>query len=89
MHGAVADRLIDQAVADWPAGCPDESLEDVIRARLAVRIRATYGSILASFLIAVLVQVIARLIVEWLKSRAGHRDLMEGWSAQARSDIPS
>lgn len=79
LHAGIRDKLIEMAVEEWPDGCPPERLEEVVAARLRVRIRKRYGSVLATFLIAVMVNAIAKWIVEWWFSRQSHRVLMQGW----------
>lgn len=86
LHGNLRDRLIDQIVEDWPIGCPPERLEEVILARLSVRLRERHGSLVALFLVSVLAQVIARLILEWWFEKNSHRVLLTGWAENAQSD---
>jgi hypothetical protein len=90
LHATLRDRLVDQIVEDWPIGCPPDRLEEVILARLSVRLRERHGSIVALFLIGLLAQVIVRLILEWWFEKNSHRILLTGWAhnAQVRSDLP-
>lgn len=84
MHQGLVDRMIEMAVEEFPhTGCPDEALEDVLRARLAIRIKREYSSVVAALLISVLANLISRLVVEWLRRRKGHRVLMYGWVENA------
>lgn len=84
MHQGLVDRMIAMAVEEFPhTGCPDEALEDVLRARLSIRIKREYSSVVAALLISVLANLITRLIVEWIKRRQSHRVLMYGWSENA------
>lgn len=87
LHGGTRDRLVEMAVEEFPKFCPADRLEEVLRARLAIRIRKQYGSVVATLLISVLVNMIVRMIVEWWSARSAHRVLMEGWVAQARPDV--
>ena len=84
MHARMRDQLVEAAVADWPVGCDEDKVEDVITARLRMRIRQQYGSFMALLLISVIANVIGRLIVQWWRERHSHRVLMAGWSEQAR-----
>lgn len=84
MHGGLRDRLVELAVENWPVNCEPARLRDVVAAKLRIAIRNRYGSILATFLISVLVQAIARLVVEWWLSRSSHRVLMVGWANAAQ-----
>lgn len=59
------------------------NVEDVLRARMAVRLRREYGSVVAMFLISVLVNAIVRIVIEWWFQRPSHRILMEGWHRHA------
>ncbi len=82
-HSRLRDRLIEMAVEEWPVGCDPTRVEEVLKARMAIRVRKQYGSILAMFLIGVLVNAIAKLVVEWWFSRDSHRVLMLGWRQNA------
>lgn len=83
-HGGLRDRLVDMIVAEWPENCPNERIEEVVRARVARRVRDEYGSVIAMFLIGVLANAIIKIVIEWWLARNSHRVLMEGWRAQAR-----
>lgn len=85
MHGPLRDRLVELAVENWPVDCEPDRLQEVVAAKLRIAIRNRYGSILATFLISVLVQMIARLVVEWWQNRQSHRVLMVGWANAAQS----
>lgn len=89
MHGPIRDRLVEMAVEEWPIGASDEHVEEVLQARLRRRVRERYGSVIAMFLISVLVNQLVRLIIEWWRNRNSHKVLMEGWarSAQANPDV--
>lgn len=91
MHGAMRDRLIEEIVACWPEDCPADRLEEVIKARMAVRLRKRYGSVVAMFLLSVLVQALVKVIIEWWFERSSHRVLMVGWAKNAAQnpDVPS
>jgi hypothetical protein len=80
-HSKLRDQLVDWAIESWPAG--DDRLEETLKARLAIRTKEKYGSVLAAFLIPVFVNVIVHLIVKWWESRRENRLLMEQWVAEA------
>lgn len=82
-HSRLRDQLIDIAVEEWPDSCDQDKIADVLKARMAIRVRQQYGSILAMFIISVLVNAIAKIVVEWWFSRDSHRVLMAGWHKNA------
>jgi hypothetical protein len=82
-HSRLKDRLIDMAVEEWPEACDPEMITDVLKARMAIRVKKQYGSILAMFIISVLVNAIAKIVVEWWFSRDSNRVLMMGWHRNA------
>jgi hypothetical protein len=77
------DRLVEWAVVEFPVDATPEHVEEVLRARLAVRIRKTHGSVIASLLIGMLLNLLVKLIIDWWFSRQSHRVLMEGWRTNA------
>jgi len=79
MHGGVRERLVDMAVEEFPTNAPADKKEEVLRARMRIRVRQEYGSVVAMLLIGLIVNVITRLVVEWWFAKSGHRVLMEGW----------
>lgn len=83
LHGGLRDHLVEMAVEEFPIDCPADKIADVLRARMNVRIRRNYGSILATILIGVLVNVIVKLVTEWWLSRHAHRVLIRGWHKNA------
>jgi hypothetical protein len=90
LHGSLRDKLVEWAVEEFPVDCSADRAEEVLKARLKVRIRRQYGSVMAMILIGVLVNVITRLVLEWWFERRSHRVLMEGWqrNALAAANIP-
>jgi len=50
---------------------------------MAIRVKKQYGSILAMFIISVLVNAIAKIVVEWWFARDSNRVLMMGWHLNA------
>ena len=86
MHARLRDRLTEIIVEEWPVGCPPEHLEEVIRAKVALRVREKYGSVLAMFLISVLVNALVKIVVEWWFARDSHRVLMVGWAQNAENN---
>lgn len=89
-HPALRDRLVDMAVEEFPADASAEHVAEVLKARMARRVRGEYGSVIAMLILGAIVNVIVRLIVEWWLKRNSHRVLMAGWnkSALAPTDIP-
>jgi len=85
LHGTLRDALIEQIVEEWPSGCLPDRLEEVLRARIAVRLRSKYGSVLAVFLLSALANVLIRLVIEWWFSKDANRALMSGWSQMRAS----
>lgn len=88
LHRRLRDRIVEIAVEEWPSGCQDDRVEEVLRARVRRRVKEQYGSIIAAILISVLADLIVKAIVAWWRKRHSHRVLIEGWRAQANSDIP-
>lgn len=89
MHGGLRDSIVEQIVADWPDDCPIEQIEEVVRARIRLRARKRYGSVLGMIVLSAFINVIVKLVIEWWFSRNSHRVLMHGWSksAQANPDL--
>ena len=84
MHGDLRDRIVDEIVADWPTDCPVEHVEEVVRARIGVKVKKKYGSIVAMLLLSALVNVIVRLVMDWWLDKNSHRVLMRGWASAAQ-----
>jgi hypothetical protein len=84
LHGFLRDRLIEQIVQDWPVGCPPNRLEEVVRARMTVRLREKYGSVLAVFLLSTIANLVIRLVIEWWFASEANRVVMAGWASEAR-----
>lgn len=84
MHGALRDKMIEAIVEEWPVGCPQDRMEEVITARMKVRMREQYGFVIASFLLAILVAALIKLALDWWFARESHRVLMVGWARQAQ-----
>ena len=85
-HPALRDKLIEWSVEEFPTDAPPERMEEVLSARLRLRVRDQYGSVIAAILISVLAQLIVKAIVEWWKRRNAHQSLMIGWQEQARAE---
>jgi hypothetical protein len=85
MHGALRDRIVEMVVEDWPVGCPADRLEEVVRARVSVRVRQKYGSIVAMFLLSIAINAIVKIIIEWWFAREAHRVLMVGWASASQN----
>lgn len=91
MHARLRDSLVDAAVEEFPATASPLYVQDVLQARLRIRVRKKYGSVLAMLLLSAFVNVVVRLVIEWWLDRNSHRVLMEGWhrNAVARSHVPA
>lgn len=87
MHGGIRDQLVEMAVEEFPCDCSADRIEEVLRARMRIRAREKYGSVLAAFLVSVLINAIVKLIVDWWREKHSHRILMEGWCAQANPNV--
>lgn len=85
MHSGLRDRIVEEVVADWPTDCPVEHIEEVVRARVSVKVRRKYGSVVAMLLLSAFINVIVRLIMDWWFERNAHRVLMRGWASAAQS----
>lgn len=80
LHGPLRDRLVEQIVEDWPVGCPPDRLEEVVSARMQVRLREQYGSVIAIFIISTIANILIRLVIEWWFSHHANRLLMAEWA---------
>lgn len=85
LHPGLRDKLIEWAVEEFPADAPPERMEEVLSARLRLRARDQYGSVIAAILISVLAQLIVNAIVAWWHKRNAHRVLMVGWQEASRA----
>ena len=86
MHPALRDQLVEWAVEDFPADAPPERMQEVLSARLRLRARDKYGSVIAAILISILAQLVVKAIVAWWNKRHAHQVLMIGWQEQARAE---
>ena len=84
-HRGIRNRLTEIAVEEFPSDAPAEKCLEVLTARMRVRIRKEYGSVVAMLLISVLANLIARAVWEWWKSHRSHRVSMIGWQEEARA----
>lgn len=85
MHGPLRDQLVDWCVEEFPLDAPPERMREVLSARVRLRAREEYGSVIAALLISVLAQLIVKLVIEWWKKTHSHRVLMIGWQAQIKN----
>lgn len=89
MHGPLRDQLVDWCVEDFPVDAPPERMCEVLSARVRIRAREKYGSVIAAILISILSQLIVKLVIEWWRRNHSHRVLMVGWQRAAQNkDIP-
>jgi len=86
MHGQLRDQLVEMAVEEFPFDAPDDRRVEVLSARLRIRARERYGSVLIMLLVSVLANLIARLVIEWWKKHHSHKILMYGWSRNAKAN---
>lgn len=86
MHGQLRDQLVEMAVEEFPFDAPDERRVEVLAARLRLRARGRYGSVVIMLLVSVLANMIAKLVVEWWKRHHSHKVLMYGWSRNAKAN---
>jgi hypothetical protein len=85
MHGPLRDQLVDWAVEEFPLDAPDERLAEVLSARLRIRAREKYGSIVLAILLGVAIQLVVNAIVRWLEGRKTNRDLLVAWATHAKA----
>lgn len=85
MHGALRDQLVEWCVEEFPIDAPPERMYEVLSARVRLRARDKYGSVIAAILISVLAQLIVKAVIEWWRKNHSHRVLMTGWQQQARN----
>jgi hypothetical protein len=84
LHAPLRDRLVEMVVEEWPDEfCPVDRIGEVVTARIRLRLRERYGSVVAMFIISTLVNAIVKLVIDWWLKRESHRVLMYGWSRQA------
>lgn len=83
MHGALRDQLVDWCIEEFPLDAPPERMQEVLSARVRLRARDKYGSVIAAILISVLAQLIVKIVIEWWKRKHSHQVLMAGWHQQA------
>lgn len=83
-HRGARDRLVEIAVEEFPSDAADDKVLEVLTARMRVRIRQEYGSVVAMLLISVLANLVARAVWEWWKKRRSHQILIGGWQEEAR-----
>lgn len=84
-HPALRDQLVEWAVEEFPVDADPSRVAEVLTARLRIRAREQFGSVIASILIWVLVQLIVKAVVAWWNKNHAHRVLMAGWGVQARA----
>jgi len=82
-HGRLRDQLIEMAVEDFPVNADDITGPEVLAARLRIRAREKYGSVMLMLLISVISNLIAKYVWEWWKKRHSHQVLIRGWQAAA------
>lgn len=87
LHPGMRDNLVRWGVEEFPEGAETMSrtqLEDVLRSRLAVRLRKQgHGSVLVAFITQLFIVAIVRMTLDWWFAKPGHRVLMAGWRRDA------
>lgn len=83
LHGRLRDQIVEAIVEEWPESCEPSQVEQVVKARMKVRLRKQYSSVIGVLLLSALVNIIVKLVVEWWLDRNSHRVLMHGWRAGA------
>lgn len=76
IHGRLRDQLVEMAVEDFPFDAPGP---EVLAARLKVKAREQYGSVMLILLVSVISNLVAKLVWEWWQKRHAHQVLMRGW----------
>jgi hypothetical protein len=84
MHPQLRDQLTEAAVLEWPAGCDADKIFDVLSARLRIRARKKYGSVIAVILLSAFINALVRIVIDWWMERDSHRVLMTGWNIRAK-----
>lgn len=85
-NGRIRDRLVEWAVEEFPLDADQEHGEQVLAARLRLRVRKQYSSLLGMAIVSILANLVSRLVWEWWQDRLSHRVLMEGWQARAKTN---
>jgi hypothetical protein len=84
MHPSLREQLVEAAIVEWPVGCDADKIEEVLRARLMLRARKKYGSVIAVILLSAFINALVRIIIDWWMERDSHRVLMTGWNHRAK-----
>lgn len=84
--GAMRERLVAMAVEECPVDADDDVGAEVLAARMRIRLRSQYGSVVALLAISVLANLIARLVWRWYVERHSHRVLIHGWQRRAKEN---
>lgn len=82
-HRGIRNRLAEIAVEEFPTDAPAEKCLEVLNARMRVRIRQEYGSVVAMLIISVFANLIARAVWEWWKRNRTNKVVMAGWKEEA------
>jgi len=79
------DQLIEWAVEEFPLDGQPERMAEVLTARLRLRAKEKYGSVIAAILISVLAQLIVKAVIAWWRKNHSHQVLMRGWQEQSKN----
>lgn len=90
MHPQIRDQMVELGVEEFPFDATDDTRVKVLAARLRIRARERYGSLLSILIIGIIANLVSRLIIEWWRKHRSHKVLMYVWyrSAKSRSSIP-
>lgn len=86
INGGLRDRLVEWAVEEFPDDAPQGKAAEVLAARLRIRARKEYGSVVLAIFIGVMIRLIANLIVEWFFMSRSNRGAMVVWMESARAE---
>ena len=85
MHGPLRDKFVEWAVEEFPVDAPEDKVAEVLTARLRIRAREKYGSVLLAIVMGVVIQLVVNAIVRWIESRRANRALMIAWATRAKA----
>lgn len=81
------DKIINMVVEEWPVGCREDELAQVLMDRIAGRLAGQYASVILTFILYILVSQVVQLAIEWFLERLANRELMMQYHAQASGNL--
>lgn len=84
VHPRLRDQLVDLAVEEYPCAADADVAGEVLAARLSLRARRHYGSVMTFLVVHAAAVLVAGLVWQWHGRRHAHRVLMLGWQEQAK-----